>query len=462
MIVTCPGCTTKFRVKDEMIPAGGAKMKCPKCSTMFAARRSDDPASPIPQPVMFEGALTAEPGALAAAPTHHAAREWDAQMSGDVPRPPRDPFYEANPAVAPPPPGQPAFVTASLMAAGPIRPAGPPPALAPAGEISDPFAHIDLTAPASQPLAGTGAGSLERVAAAPAAVASAAPAPVPAPVPAAAVPASTSEPPTSGSGVVIRDRSGKFTTFKYLPPARQYVAAHADPDGLEVSIAGAPYTPVKLSFAFSDVDFSRAAAPAIATTAVEAPRSGEVFPPPPKSIAELATGPRAPTLLDRVGLVIAATLCGLALLFALWQSELLPLDPQLTWLVSRATGLHSPLVLPELDPAQEAQRSLREAQAARDKGALGLAVLGYKRALLFKPGDHVIEKALAESYQQLGDLDRAAEMARAAGIKTPAASAPAANSKIPAATRPAGAKGSPRGELRKSPQLTGPKAAPAK
>jgi len=459
MIVTCPGCTAKFRVKDEMIPAGGAKMKCPKCATMFAARRADDPAgSPIPQPIMFEGALTAEPAAPAPGQTQQAAREWDAQMSGEVARPPRDPFYEANPLVAAAPASAlPAFVSASIMAAGPIRPDGPPSTLPPPGEISDPFAHIDLTAPASQPLAGAGASGANRAAAAPTAIASAAPA-------TALTAGGTGEPSPGGSGVLVRDRQGKLTTFKYLPPARQFISEHADPDGLEVSISGAPYTPVKLSFAFSDVDFSRAAGLATATAApAETARSSEVFPPPPKPVAELAAGPRTPTWLDRGGLVVAATACGLALLFALWQFELLPVEPSVTRAVARATGLHSPLVLPDLDPAPEAQRSLREAQNARDKGALGLAVLAYKRALLFQPGDRTIEKALADSYLQLGDIDRAAELAKAASGKAAPASAPSGDTKASAATRPGlkpgpASKVAPRtGELRKVPQLTGPK-----
>ncbi|MBN2357856.1 MAG: zinc-ribbon domain-containing protein [Deltaproteobacteria bacterium] len=454
MIVTCPGCNAKFRVKDETIPPGGAKMQCPKCATMFAARRSDDPGgapqvdasglASVPQPIAFDRGPTAAPAEAPAAPvadtSAQAAREWDVRMSGETALPPRDPFYQANPQVAPPPPAAVAGLVTSSMASGPIRPTGPGPLGPPSGESSDPFAHIDLMVPATQPLAGTGAPALERTGPAPAAV---------------------SSPPPSGSGVDVRDRQGRITNFKYLPPARQFVSEHAEPDGLEVSIAGSPFTPVKLSSAFSDLDFSRAAPPVIAAeSAIGSKKRDEVYPPLPRPIAGETAPSAVSTLLGRIGLVAAAVAAGIALLFMLWQFEVLPFDPYLTRAVSGATGLRSPLVLPTLDPVQEAQRSLRDAKVARDSGALGLAVLSYKRALLFRPGDRSAEKDLAESYMLLGDVDRAAEIAHGAYLKEVAASKPAREEAAQPASKPAPAKRPPRGgELHKAPQLLGPQPA---
>jgi len=37
MIVTCPGCGSHYRVRNEAVPDEGAKMQCPKCRTMFLA-----------------------------------------------------------------------------------------------------------------------------------------------------------------------------------------------------------------------------------------------------------------------------------------------------------------------------------------------------------------------------------------------------------------------------------------
>lgn len=39
MIVTCPSCTAKYRVRDDAVPAEGAQLRCPECATMFLAHR---------------------------------------------------------------------------------------------------------------------------------------------------------------------------------------------------------------------------------------------------------------------------------------------------------------------------------------------------------------------------------------------------------------------------------------
>ena len=45
MIVTCPSCASKYRVRDEAVPAGGAELECPSCKEVFIAHppRRDDP-----------------------------------------------------------------------------------------------------------------------------------------------------------------------------------------------------------------------------------------------------------------------------------------------------------------------------------------------------------------------------------------------------------------------------------
>lgn len=39
MIVTCPSCNAKYRVRDDAVPHGGAQLKCPECDTLFLAHR---------------------------------------------------------------------------------------------------------------------------------------------------------------------------------------------------------------------------------------------------------------------------------------------------------------------------------------------------------------------------------------------------------------------------------------
>ncbi|MCP4501330.1 MAG: hypothetical protein GY822_15335, partial [Deltaproteobacteria bacterium] len=46
MIVTCPGCSANYRVRNEAVPEGGARMKCPKCNTMFLAKPPPQKAAP--------------------------------------------------------------------------------------------------------------------------------------------------------------------------------------------------------------------------------------------------------------------------------------------------------------------------------------------------------------------------------------------------------------------------------
>ncbi len=62
MILTCPGCSARYRVKEELIPPAGKKVKCKKCAVIFRAfpdgrcerLKSDAPSPPVvlpPQPV---------------------------------------------------------------------------------------------------------------------------------------------------------------------------------------------------------------------------------------------------------------------------------------------------------------------------------------------------------------------------------------------------------------------------
>lgn len=37
MIVTCPSCAEKYRVRDEVVPPAGAELRCPKCEESFSA-----------------------------------------------------------------------------------------------------------------------------------------------------------------------------------------------------------------------------------------------------------------------------------------------------------------------------------------------------------------------------------------------------------------------------------------
>jgi predicted Zn finger-like uncharacterized protein len=54
MIVTCPACSSRYRIKDEKIQGRGAKISCPKCDHKFVVHREADPAAdPKGVPVTF-------------------------------------------------------------------------------------------------------------------------------------------------------------------------------------------------------------------------------------------------------------------------------------------------------------------------------------------------------------------------------------------------------------------------
>ena len=48
MKVTCPKCSAMYKVADEKIPAGGAKIHCPKCGNLFVVS-APAPQAPAPQ-----------------------------------------------------------------------------------------------------------------------------------------------------------------------------------------------------------------------------------------------------------------------------------------------------------------------------------------------------------------------------------------------------------------------------
>lgn len=81
MIVTCPSCNAKYRVKNEAVPSDGARLQCPSCNTLFLAMLPKDaPSSIDDQSSMYQQLIPASvpprPGAFApVAPTAalHAA-----------------------------------------------------------------------------------------------------------------------------------------------------------------------------------------------------------------------------------------------------------------------------------------------------------------------------------------------------------------------------------------------------
>jgi predicted Zn finger-like uncharacterized protein len=115
MIVTCPGCSSKYRVRNEVVPQEGARMRCPKCETLFLAKPptgaeaqstgQDDPSSmyqtldpsktgPMPQPALQQAAQ-AGVGKPQSGPITALFQAFDAaNLPAEAQRPPPPPKPE--------------------------------------------------------------------------------------------------------------------------------------------------------------------------------------------------------------------------------------------------------------------------------------------------------------------------------------------------------------------------------
>ena len=158
MNVTCPNCSTIYRVDPAKVPESGVRARCAVCSAVFAVRR--DLAEAVALPSV---ARTPEPAPSAA-------------VAEPVRSAPPVPVAEAPTPVSPPEPARPS--------APPIAPAAPP-AAAPPPQPARPAAPRVVMPPPAIPR-GSRTGSAPRPAAPPSGPRPAAPAPRP-PGPTAAV-----------------------------------------------------------------------------------------------------------------------------------------------------------------------------------------------------------------------------------------------------------------------------------
>lgn len=113
MNVTCPSCTTVFRVDPAKVPAGGVRARCSVCRSIFRVAVEGAPAeAPAPAPQAAVPPPAPQPAARPSAPAAAPAPSFAPPTPAPVPVPVRP--------SAPPP-----FV-ASPSAPAP-RPAAPPP-----------------------------------------------------------------------------------------------------------------------------------------------------------------------------------------------------------------------------------------------------------------------------------------------------------------------------------------------
>jgi predicted Zn finger-like uncharacterized protein len=114
VIVDCQNCRTRFRLDDDRVPLGGAKVRCSKCKTAFVVQRPAASREELIEEVIAEAT---SPGASTApAPTEDlfeisgsATVGFDAEPSGsgDAPSDEKWEFDDASPATSPAGPAEP-------------------------------------------------------------------------------------------------------------------------------------------------------------------------------------------------------------------------------------------------------------------------------------------------------------------------------------------------------------------
>ncbi len=416
MIVSCPNCSSKFRTADDGSEIAGP-LKCAKCGLVFTAQPG---AAPAP------GQL----GDAAGAPAQRTVsnpmgKEWDSKMSGaELPqaspsavpdavatasatlpagfdplaevmtdRPAatdlslgpiakRDPFYEENPLVVTRPPAD----------AADQRPQVQPQSTAPAA-TPDPFAAAKARTDKPDPF-----GQAASSAAHPQAQAQ------------AQAPARTATPPPARNPAETTD---PFANVSLLAPADAPLAGDGEQSGAPPIIEQAPRpAPAVQPAEIAPVRPAAKAAPA-RTVPKRAPRpspSDESFPPPPRSDVIVEEEEPEGHLLWGLLVAFSATLLAASVFFALWQFDVLDIDPGFTVAVASASGAESPLCPPLGDDRQRSQAAADLATQAREQGAISVAVVHYRRALQLEPDADDLRDGLAECFEMLGDLSAAADL----------------------------------------------------
>src|SRR4051812_1044334 len=111
MNVTCPNCSTVYRVDPAKVPEAGVRARCAVCSAMFAVRRESaarlEPVhQPRPEPARAEPVRTAAPPPAAAPPRPAPAPPAATPATPSAPVPPASAAAPPRP-FAPPRPASP-------------------------------------------------------------------------------------------------------------------------------------------------------------------------------------------------------------------------------------------------------------------------------------------------------------------------------------------------------------------
>lgn len=137
MNVTCPQCSTVFRVDPAKVPEQGVRARCSVCSALIAVRRPPV-AAPVIAPAPEAPAATAPPPAPQIVEPPIPARVVAAPLPPPPPPAPASTPVAPRPVVASAPPPEPAPVAPPVP-----PPVAPRPATTPSARFNNPFLQQD-------------------------------------------------------------------------------------------------------------------------------------------------------------------------------------------------------------------------------------------------------------------------------------------------------------------------------
>jgi predicted Zn finger-like uncharacterized protein len=101
MIVRCPRCSARYRVREEKLPPGGGNIQCPGCGNIFSAApdptaSAAGPKTPLPVPTPYLSGITENTAITSRA--RFAPQDSDAYITLETPA--RPPAEEEEPVVS--------------------------------------------------------------------------------------------------------------------------------------------------------------------------------------------------------------------------------------------------------------------------------------------------------------------------------------------------------------------------
>jgi predicted Zn finger-like uncharacterized protein len=369
MIVTCPGCASKYRVRNEAVPPDGARMRCPKCETLFLAK--PPAAGETTDDALPSGAFAS--AAFAPPPPTGTAHLLPPQQGGAPGFASPQPF--AAPSFAQPP--GPFSVGSSSTA---VPQFGGAPSMPPHFTAASPgtFGNASGFVPQAPNTAGPLTAMMRQI------DASSLP-PGSLPPPSMPMPMATSMPPMS------------LSSSQPLPTLPQQFTPPPDDD---------PFARINVDQR-QDPGFAAPTTERLRPEPRAPTRPGTTMPPVPNTQVPVRPRQEAPASMAMiVGSWIAVVVGGfgavLGVVFAAWTSEAVDFDASLMPFAERSLGAEPPFSFVGRDDVEPSELR-HQAEAKETAGDLPAAAVLWRRVLDRDPADIAARAGLPRVLTALGD-----------------------------------------------------------